>query len=72
MEVGFSSLGSFSDLFARRVGMPPSAWRHRARAMVTVPGVPPKELFPGCLLLMPAAFAIFEKHSRDAFGTLGA
>jgi len=24
LEVGFSSLGSFSDLFARRVGAPPS------------------------------------------------
>jgi AraC-like DNA-binding protein len=26
MEVGFSSLGSFSDLFTRRVGEPPSAY----------------------------------------------
>jgi AraC-like DNA-binding protein len=26
-EVGFSSLGSFSTLFAERVGCPPSAWR---------------------------------------------
>src|SRR5215471_5042853 len=29
MEVGFSSLGSFSDLFERRVGMRPSAYRRR-------------------------------------------
>ena len=36
MEVGFSSLGSFSALFARRVGEPPSAYRRRA--MVQVPG----------------------------------
>ncbi len=28
-EVGFSSLGSFSTLFAERVGCPPSAWRRR-------------------------------------------
>jgi AraC-like DNA-binding protein len=27
MEVGFSSLGSFSDLFARRIGAPPSTCR---------------------------------------------
>ena len=26
-ELGFSSLGSFSTLFAERVGCPPSAWR---------------------------------------------
>jgi AraC-like DNA-binding protein len=62
MEVGFSSLGSFSDLFSRRVGMPPSAYRRRARSMVTVPGALPKELFPGCLALMGAAFATFEKR----------
>jgi AraC-like DNA-binding protein len=62
MEVGFSSLGSFSDLFSRRVGMPPSAYRRRARTMVTVPGALPKELFPGCFALMGAAFATFEKR----------
>jgi AraC-like DNA-binding protein len=27
MDVGFSSLGSFSTLFAERFGCPPSAWR---------------------------------------------
>ena len=29
LEVGFESLGSFSTLFAERVGCPPSAWRRR-------------------------------------------
>jgi AraC-like DNA-binding protein len=62
MEVGFSSLGSFSDLFARRVGMPPSAYKRRARSMVAMAGALPKELFPGCLALMGAAFATFEKR----------
>ena len=62
MEVGCSSLGSFSDLFARRVGVPPSAYQRHARAMVVVPGIVPKELFPGCLTLMGAAFATFEKR----------
>jgi AraC-like DNA-binding protein len=28
-EVGFSSLGSFSTMFAERAGCPPSAWRRR-------------------------------------------
>jgi len=62
MDVGFSSLGSFSDLFARRIGMPPSAYQRRARTMVTVPGTVPADLFPGCLTLMGAALAILEKR----------
>jgi AraC-like DNA-binding protein len=52
MEVGFSSLGSFSALFTRRVGQAPSAYRRRVRAMVQVPGVLPADLTPGCLSLM--------------------
>lgn len=52
MEVGFSSVGTFSDLFTRRFGVPPSAYKRRARAMVQVPGNYPQELFPGCLSLM--------------------
>jgi AraC-like DNA-binding protein len=68
LEVGFSSLGSFSDLFARRIGLPPTAYRRRARSMVAVPGALPKELFPGCLSLMGAAFATFEKHRSRGVG----
>lgn len=60
-EVGFSSLGSFSDLFARRVGVSPSEYRRRARTLVTVPEAIHRSLFPGCLALMGAAFATFEK-----------
>jgi len=52
MEVGFSSLGSFSALFARKVGEPPSAYRRRVRALVQVPGTVPADLTPGCLTLM--------------------
>jgi AraC-like DNA-binding protein len=62
MEVGFTSLGSFSDLFARRVGSAPSTYRRQIRPLVHVPGELPKELAPGCLTLMAAAFAIFEKQ----------
>jgi AraC-like DNA-binding protein len=66
MEVGFESLGSFSDLFARRVGVAPSVYRRQVRSIVTVPGMLPRQLYPGCLTLMGAAFAIFEKQSRAA------
>jgi AraC-like DNA-binding protein len=52
LEIGFESLGSFSLLFARRVGEPPSAYRRRVRRMVAVPGTLPTEAFPGCLSLM--------------------
>ena len=61
MEVGFSSLGSFSDLFARRVGVPPSAYRRQVRSLMVMPGVLPPVLTPGCLNLMARAFATFEK-----------
>jgi AraC-like DNA-binding protein len=52
MEVGFSSLGSFSALFARRVGETPSAYRRRIRPLVSVPGRGHVQLTPGCLSLM--------------------
>jgi len=43
MEVGFSSLGSFSTLFTRRFGETPSAFRRRVQT---------RDLTPGCLSLM--------------------
>jgi AraC-like DNA-binding protein len=70
MEVGFSSLGSFSDLFARQVGVAPSAYQRRARVMVQVPGELPRELFPACLSLMGhlplCAFRNFQEASSAA------
>ena len=71
MEVGFSSLGSFSTLFTRRLGEAPSAYQRRVRTSVQVPGGLPAVLAPGCLSLMsrlpPSAFprplvAVFEKR----------
>jgi AraC-like DNA-binding protein len=60
MEVGFSSLGSFSDLFARRVGAPPSEFRRKA--MITVPEI----LFPGCLTLMARLPVSAFRNFREA------
>src|SRR5579872_2125584 len=44
MEVGFASLGSFSDLFTRRVGVPPSVYRRRVRSIMPAPRALPDEL----------------------------
>jgi AraC-like DNA-binding protein len=59
LDVGFSSLGSFSDLFSRRVGMSPIAYRRTRRASVQIPGslveAPGSIVEPcrmGCLTLM--------------------
>lgn len=52
LEVGFVSLGSFSSLFARRIGASPAAYRRRVRALVDVPGTLPASLIPGCYSLM--------------------
>jgi AraC-like DNA-binding protein len=70
LEVGFSSLGSFSTLFARRVGEPPSTYQRRVRSMVAVPGAWRVGLTPGCLSLMqhlPAsAFARADRTFGEA------
>ena len=71
MEVGFSSLGSFSALFARRIGTAPSVYRRRVRSLITVPGTLPPQLIPGCLSLMGAAFATLEKHPAGDSVTVG-
>jgi AraC-like DNA-binding protein len=72
MEVGFSSVGTFSDLFTRRMGEPPSAYRRRVRQVISmsglvVPDLVMEKFFPGCLSLLASlpesAFAIFEKQS---------
>lgn len=73
MEVGFTSLGSFSRLFTQRVGAPPSAYRKHIRSQVQIPAALPQVLFPGCLNLMarlPADCAIFKKHRGGRSATL--
>ena len=64
--VGFSSLGSFSHLFLRRVGEAPSAYRRRLRPSVRVIGQVPPRLYPGCFSLMYAAWGDESQFSRSA------
>ena len=52
MEVGFSSLGTFSTLFTRRVGQSPSAYQRRLRPVREVGSHVATGLTPGCLTLM--------------------
>ena len=70
MEVGFESLGSFSEMFSRRVGVSPSSFQRSARSMVQIPRQLPPRLFPGCLSLMgylpTAAFRNFQEEPTPA------
>jgi AraC-like DNA-binding protein len=54
MEVGFSSLGTFSAYFAQRVGVAPTDYRASTRPMMKTPGRIPQQLIPGCFSLMGA------------------
>jgi transcriptional regulator GlxA family with amidase domain len=47
-DVGFTSLGSFSTLFRRQVGLSPAQFRQRVRGWVTVPGRLPWVYVPFC------------------------
>ena len=64
LEIGFTSLGSFSTLFARRLGLSPSGYQRRLRRSVFIADWTPHP--PTCLLWMggPDAIAVFEKILR--------
>ncbi len=47
-DVGFTSLGSFSTLFRRRVGLSPAQFRRQVRGWVSVPGRFPWVFVPVC------------------------
>lgn len=65
LDVGFSSLGSFSTLFARRLGVPPSRYRARARRLVQVPALSRFDPAAGCLTLMThLPWTAFSQFSR--------
>ncbi|MGQ9426460.1 helix-turn-helix domain-containing protein [Gilvimarinus sp. F26214L] len=53
LAVGYTSMGSFSELFVRRFAVTPSDYRRRFRPMVTA-GTP-KQLMPCCFSLMGGA-----------------
>lgn len=56
-DVGFSSLGSFSALFARRVGLPPRDWQRRVRTVIPSADLWPAVWIPGCFLVCgPSTF----------------
>ena len=64
LESGFSSLGSFSALITRKIGLSPAHYQRSLRCSVFIPDWTPHP--PSCLLWMggPAAIAIFEKTLR--------
>lgn len=47
-DVGFSSLGSFSTLFARHVGLPPSVWQRSMVRLAQSPGGIAVAFVPHC------------------------
>ena len=49
-EVGFSSLGSFSALFTRRVGRSPREWQREVGRFFAVPAAPRRPYVPYCML----------------------
>jgi AraC-like DNA-binding protein len=58
-EVGFSSLGSFSRLFAQRVGMAPRDWQRRVRTVLPSAELWAAVWIPSCYLL---------RHTPSTFG----
>ena len=77
MELGFSSLGSFSGAFRRRVGVSPSRFRARSRTLVQVAAQLDHAPAHGCFGLMGAlpagAFRNFgEASPRAAVQSRGA
>jgi AraC-like DNA-binding protein len=67
---GFESVGSFSELFVKHVGVRPVEYRRLTRASVTVPCTLPPAYFPGCLSLMGNLPAEAFRNFRDAGITL--
>jgi AraC-like DNA-binding protein len=63
---GFESVGSFSELFVRRVGLRPVEYRRLTRTQVTIPQSLPLAYFPGCLSLMKNLPAVAFRNFRDA------
>jgi AraC-like DNA-binding protein len=65
-DVGFSSLGSFSTLFARHVGASPAAFRRRMRTLVVTPGFHPWGVVPCCFAYMIGGTIPADRNIREA------
>jgi AraC-like DNA-binding protein len=65
MDVGFSSVGSFSAWFARCVGRAPTAYRRHAKPRAAEPASSPASLEPGCLSLLTGALAHPDYRARS-------
>jgi AraC-like DNA-binding protein len=65
MAVGFSSVGSFSSLFTRRVGMSPSDFQRHHRPSGRPPQLPPT-LIPGMLVFVGQYFGAKKSNFREA------
>jgi AraC-like DNA-binding protein len=50
LAVGFSSLGSFSNLFSARVGTSPRAWQKQVRTVLPSAELWPRVWIPSCFL----------------------
>lgn len=65
LDVGFSSLGSFSSLFKRQVGVAPSEYQRRLRVVAPVPELVSAVTIPFCFLEafapLASSIAILEK-----------
>ena len=59
LDAGFSSLGSFSSLFTRRVGVAPRDWQRRVRRVLPSADLWPAIWIPGCFLA---------RHAPGTFG----
>jgi AraC-like DNA-binding protein len=68
-EVGFSSLGSFSNLFAYRVGLSPSEYRRYARSTISVPSTARSLFVPSCFFTM--LYGTREERNFREAGRLG-
>jgi AraC-like DNA-binding protein len=66
LDVGFSSLGSFSTLFARHVGASPVAYRRQLRSLVVHPGYHPWACVPCCFARQFAGQFGLDRKIREA------
>jgi AraC-like DNA-binding protein len=66
LDVGCTSLGSFSTRFASRVGMSPVAYRRAIRERATLPASSPRSPWPGCMALLEGALAVGAERKRNS------